>query len=299
MLKTGVTLIALIALPVLGRPGDHDNGIEKKPRGLNRRDGFDEWFWQIDTPTPSEFDVSDFQSNAQMLLLLEIRDVWKGERWMKLTIYSLTPLYSMDVLATMAGSHFLPILELKISLTKVLRTVTGSWDPYPISRIHDLISNRLTNDSSSAIIWELSSTLSFGDQIVHPFWNDTDDLPIVLDFNGILGESFTNTTSTFDQSGADPWDSTTSTTAILIRSVTVQNSECNESIDITLTTIDALGNEQVFIAVDDLTVNVPSALPANVSFVGVGQSTGEISGMTLVFLNLEPVSYVLGNGPNG
>lgn len=158
---------------------------------------------------------------------------------------------------------------------------------------------RLTNDKASSIIWILSSTLSFNDQIVHPFWSDTEDLPITLDFNGNLGEFFPNTTSTFDSSGADPWDSTTTTTATLDRTVTVQNSECNESINLTVTTLDAIGNIEVFVGVDLLNINVPEALPANVSIVGVGQTTGETSGMTLVFLDLEPASYILGNGPNG
>lgn len=57
MLKTVVTLIALAALPVLSRP-NNNNAIEQRSRSINRRDGFDEWFWQISTPTPSEFDVS-------------------------------------------------------------------------------------------------------------------------------------------------------------------------------------------------------------------------------------------------
>lgn len=79
MLKTVVTLIALTALPVLSRP-NNNNAIEKKPRGLNRRDGFDEWFWEIDSPTPSEFDASNFNSNAQVFLFSENSRCFKRRR---------------------------------------------------------------------------------------------------------------------------------------------------------------------------------------------------------------------------
>jgi hypothetical protein len=148
---------------------------------------------------------------------------------------------------------------------------------------------RLINDPASSIIYHLSS--DFGSAVTSSDTGDYGDIggPSISMYASI-DTSYPSTTAVSNQ-GTDPWSSTNLTTVTASKSWSILNSECNGSMNYTVITVDAHGTVKTYFGTDYLAGNVPTALPANVTFTN-GNDTEVVE---FYFTGVEPVSAVWGS----
>jgi hypothetical protein len=110
-----------------------------------------------------------------------------------------------------------------------------------------------------------------------------------ISMNGYI-DTFYPSTASVDE-GSDPWASTNLTTIPMSKSWSVQNVECNGSINFTMTTVDSQGKVMTYFGTGNLGGPVPTSLPANLTLTN-GNDTSVVQ---FYYTGVEPISVAFGS----
>ncbi|KII92139.1 hypothetical protein PLICRDRAFT_462446 [Plicaturopsis crispa FD-325 SS-3] len=180
--------------------------------------------------------------------------------------------------------------EGRLSNSKNWFTIDNGTAGWEINTSGDKGGFRLKGDDDSAVIYNLSANNTI---TTAAYKYDNTQVNVAVDNYLSINTAYT-LDGPSQKSQRDAWGGSKGFKAVpLNQSVTVDNVMCDDTLTITVSTIDAKGATQSYNGTDHVAFDVPSALPANVTITSKEHPGTSV---VLTYTGVQPLTAKLGAG---